>query len=199
MEMKHTHFICLLLCSLFFIRCTAQDPKLPLEKDEITRLYEKHSGQSIEDSDDFCAEAAYSFPGVYSLGWFAHDRGCMGSEVLWDRTIASQNEQAPKVLAAYGWEDAAKREELALNWVRDVMLAWESAVSSTNEDFDRADTPAFAAPKAQASDGQVTVLLWVREPAGMLPQSDYYQLQVVFDDGGNVIKREQMGQFTVKM
>lgn len=196
--MKPSTVICLFLSSLFFVSCGTRDPKSPLEKAQIVRLYEQHSGQEIGDSDDFCSEDASSFPGVYALGWFAHDRGCMGNEVLFGEQIDKFSAMAPVILAAFGWAEEKQRTQLAMNLVKEVMLSWESPISSRNEDFDSNDTPDFSAPISTATERGIEVVIWVKEPGGMLPQSDYSRLKVVFDKDGELLESDNLDHFTVR-
>ena len=178
--------------------CRGQNTPVQMDKDQIIKRYERHSGRTIKDSDDFCTEEASSFMGVYSLGWFAHDRGCAGHEILFGKKISEMEKLTPEVLKYYGWDKPEMREQLALDWVKEVVLAWESPVSRSNEDFEQASTPDFAPPEAVTSGDKVTVQVWVRKPAGMLPESSYYRLKVVFDGAASMVEREATDSFTVE-
>lgn len=196
--MKLSPLFFLLLCFILGLNCTPKDPKTPLTNAEVIRIYENHSGEKINDPDGFCIESAHDFPGVYSLGWFAHDAGCMGSEVLFGGKIGSNNDISPAALAAYGWAEVENREKLALDWVQEVVLAWETGMSSGNEDFGGEENPEFSAPSSKLAGKNVEVELWVRDPGGMLPVSVYGFVKVKFDDSGKIIESERVNSFTVE-
>ena len=170
-----------------------------LDKPQIVKLYEKHSGQKINDTDDFCIEEAPDLKGVYNLGWFAHDRGCMGNEILVGNKIGPWGEMMPEVLRLFGWQEEAKQEKLALDWVTDVILVWDSPMSSGGEDFERAEAPKFQVPKVEKIDAGWQVSLWVREPGGMLPQNDYYFFVVEIAKDGSLGSTEIKERYTAKI
>ena len=170
-----------------------------LDKTDIIALYEKHSGESIKDPNDFCTEKANSFKGVVSLGWFAHDRGCMGDEILVGTEIGKREDMTVKALELNGWKEKDKQQDLALNWSKEVILSWESALDSSNEDCELASTPTFEAPKSVKNGTGWQVTLWVQRPSGMIPQTSYYQLQIDFEASGKVSTQKKVNSFVVKM
>lgn len=169
-----------------------------MEKPAIIKLYEKYSGKKISEPDDFCIEEAQHLKGVYCVGFFAHDRGCMGSEIVVGNSIGTWKELMPKALNLLGWQEASKQQQLVLNWVKDVVLAWEYPMESGNDDFGRADTPEFRAPIAEKIEKGWKISLWVKEPAGMLPQSDYYFFVVEIGKDGTLLSSELGEKFTVQ-
>lgn len=200
--MKNTSLLILIMTLSFnFMGCQPNQnlsEMKDLTKEEIIPIFEKHSGETIRNADDFCVEKASSFNGVYSLGWFAHDRGCMGDEILVGKEIGLRKNLTAKALELNGWKDKSKQQALALAWTKEVILAWESALTSTDEDFEKEDTPTFEAPKAIENGDGWTVTTWVRRPSGMLPQASYYQLKVDFDANGNISDQKQVNSFVVE-
>jgi hypothetical protein len=200
------HFLLLIATLFIFTACerptttTTTNMKIKsLDKPQIVKLYEKHSGKKIKDVDDFCVEEAPNLKGVYSLGWFAHDRGCMGNEILVGNKIGPWGKMMPEVLGLFGWQEEAKQEKLALNWVTDVILVWESPMSSGGEDFERTDAPKFQVPKVEKIDAGWRVSLWVRQPGGMLPQNDYYFFVVEIAKDGSLAATEIKERYTAKI
>lgn len=201
--MTTTHFLLLLLVTVVLLLISCQlmsnnSNMTDLSKEEIIQLYEKYSGKKVTSPDDFCVEQAPSFKGVYSLGWFANDRGCMGNEILVEKTIGERNTLTQKALELNGWKDKSKQQELALKWAEEVILAWSSPLTSSNEHFKLDSTPTFEEPTCVAESSGWKVTFWVQKPSGMRPQADYYQLEVVFDAAGNVLKQNNINSFYVE-
>ena len=96
-----------------------------------------------------------------------------------------------------GWKDKNKQQELALNWTKEVILAWESPLSRSNEDFGLNKRPAFEAPSCSANGENWVVKIWVKGPVGMRPQADYYQLEIIFDASGKVLSQNKINSFSV--
>lgn len=189
----------LLLALLFISSQNHSDTTMmtDLSKEEIIRLYETHSGRKITSPDDFCVKKASSFQGVYSLGFFAHDRGCKGNEILVGTTIGELGKMMATALELNGWKDKNKQQELALNWTKEVILAWESPLSRSNEDFGLNSTHAFEAPSCIADGENWVVKIWVKGPVGMRPQANYYQLEIIFDPFGKVLSQNKINSFSV--
>ncbi len=167
----------------------------------IMNLYSKHTGKVINHVEEFCVEDAPSFFNVFSLGWFAHDLGCNGKDVLVGKKIGAMEKMVAKALKENGWKETSKRNVLAVNWVKEVVLAWKSPMEATNDDFEERYTPVFEAPTCviDSTANAWTVTMWVAEPQGSLPQNDYFKITVVFDNAGNIIKNEATDHFTVEL
>lgn len=172
-----------------------------LTKAEIIKIYEKHHNKKIEknDEDDFCVETPGSFKGVYALGWFANDRGCMGNEILVGDKIGTLKEMSSRGLKLNGWSDEKQRAELALTWVEEIVLAWTSPMSKGNEDFEKKDTPTFEAPNCELKKDGYHILVWCSDPSGMQPERGYSQFEVIIDEDGNFMKRSRVNSFSVSM
>jgi hypothetical protein len=168
-----------------------------LDKEEVISMYQSHSDHTIEEADDFCVEKASSFSGIYSIGWFANDLGCPGNEILVAGEFGTVDELTQKGLRINGWNDNEKREQICLDWTDEVLLCWETPLHSTNEDFEAESTPVFHPPECEAVKEGWKVLMWVEEPAGMLPQSNYYQLEVHYNPEGKITKQEIINSYTI--
>jgi hypothetical protein len=147
--------------------------------------------------DDFCIHHPNGLKEVVVVGGFAHDLGCKGDELFVGQTLGHFDHLTDEGLALNGWNNGTGREELALLWVEEVILAWRSPVPTENEDFTKVGIP-FSPPTAQTlNDDRVLVELWVREPAGMLPEANYTFLRVVFEADGRLAEQEVIENFTV--
>jgi len=165
-------------------------------KKEVIALYEKHSGRTIRNESDLCVIPRENFPGIYCIGWFASDRGCMGDEVLFGNDFVEAEDITSKALNYYGWDTLSKRETLALNWTMDVLLVFESPKRSMDKRFEKAGVT-YEAPKVKTTaDGHVVVRLWVQEPVGMLPKADFYKIEVTYDQKGAIVNRQKLSSFT---
>ena len=190
-------FTTLIFACTFCSLLSCQDNMRELNKTEVIKMYQRHSGHNIKYADDFCVEKAHSLKAVYSIGWFAHDLGCSGNEILVAGEFGTIDELTIKGLQINGWENEGKRQQLCLDWARDVVLAWETPVYSSNEDFEVDSTPDFHEPKSEAIKGGWEVSLWVQRSGGMLKESNYYQLQVHYDRKGRITEQKTINSFTV--
>lgn len=191
-------FFLILVVAAFILSCQNTNPVKDLSDAEIIRLYEKHSGLKINSPDGFCVQKPASFKSVYSIGFFAHDRGCMGNEILVASKIGERNKMTATALELNDWKDKNKQQELALNWTKEVILAWESPLNESNEHFGLDTTPTFEAPSCIADGENWVVTTWVQEPSGMMPQANYYQLQIRFDAAGNITTQNKINSFFVR-
>ena len=164
----------------------------------VLQAYNTITEQNIAP-DDFCIHRPNRLKEVVVVGGFAHDRGCDGDELFVGQTLGHFDHLTDEGLALNGWSDRGNREDLALLWVGEVILAWRSPVHAENEDFTKANIP-FSPPIVQIlSDGSVQVELWVQEPAGMMPEANYTFLRVVFEADGSLGEQTEVNSFTVSM
>ncbi|HNB53871.1 MAG TPA: hypothetical protein PK530_18135, partial [Anaerolineales bacterium] len=136
---------------------------------------------------------------VVVIGLFAYDRGCAGDELFVGQTLGYVDNLTDDGLNANGWNDRTGRESLALLWTEEVLLAWRYPVQEANPDFTQVGIP-FTPPTVQTlSDDRVQVELWVQEPGGMLPETNYTQIRIIFEKDGNLGEQTTLNQFTVSL
>ena len=146
--------------------------------------------------DDVCIRRPSDLDGVIVVGFFAYDAGCSGNDIFVGDSFGGMGELTPAGLARNGWEQVENRPSIALIWVDDVMLAWESVKWSENDDF-AAEGVAFSPPVAQVlDDGSIRVVAWYETEAGMLPEAHYVQTEIVFDAAGNITSVVTLSSFT---
>jgi antitoxin component YwqK of YwqJK toxin-antitoxin module len=142
--------------------------------DATAEAYKKQTGKEL-DKEHRCIEHAAHFPGWALIGDFAYDRGCMGSSVMLDCKLVKSVE-ARTLLDRAGWAAARApaREKIAMDYVREVAIAWEGSMSDEPEP-----------PKTvRESDGGITITAWIAEPAGMTPQTTRHLTEFRFAAGG---------------
>lgn len=77
-------------------------------------------------------------------------------------------------------------------------MAWQSPLSESNEHFGLDTPPTFEVPSCIADGENWVVKIWVQQPSGMMPQADYYQLQISFDASGNIVAQNKINSFFVR-
>lgn len=193
-----TSITLIILASLFFYSCQSTNSKPTLEEIKeptIKQLYERKHNIKIEHDDDYCFVKIRGMKGIYAIGSFAHDRGCKGNEIAVGKKIGPMNELMPEALKLLGWEETEKQEQLALSWVKNVMLVWESPQNSKNDSFEK-EGVTFLAPKVEQVGEDWQVQIWVQEPAGMLPESNFYHLEVLIGQDAKVKSQKVLNRFT---
>lgn len=149
------------------------------------RSYERVTGQKIAPRVD-CFARAESFPGVVSVGKFAHDRGCRWTTVLdlcAPDPAAREKNAAARAMASAGWATAkeAARGELALKWLTEVMHAHVQWNEPTY--WKKAGKP-FDKPTAKKEGNGIVARFWASMEAGMTPVYRLVQAEVRFDARG---------------
>jgi len=136
--------------------------------------YAQQGGGKL-DKEHRCIEHAAHFPGWVLIGSFAYDRGCMPSATMLDCKLVKSVE-ARTLLERAGWAaaKAPAREKIAMNYVREVAIAWEGSMSEEPE-------PARTVREAA---GGITITAWIAEPAGMTPQTTRHLTEFRFDARG---------------
>lgn len=164
--------------------------------DGVLQAYNTITEQNLSSSD-VCISRPTGLKEVVVIGVFAYDAGCLGDELFVGQTLGHVDNLTDDGLKVNGWNDRTGRESLALLWTEDVLLAWRSPVQDPHPDFARASIP-FTPPTVQTlTDGRVQVELWVQEPTGMLPETNYTQIRFVFESDGNLGERTTLNEFTV--
>jgi hypothetical protein len=151
----------------------------------------------FSDPHDFCMDSSRTFNDLYILGAFANDAGCMREGLMYCDTVGRDTSLQAKILRDHGWEVDSNRAALALAWVQEVQLCWSTPITSYHEDFGHKTNPNYDLPKAVLTNQGIKVAIWVRQPAGMLPQNIYYKLEVLFGDDGHIVSRKRTHQFSV--
>ncbi len=141
--------------------------------------FEKQSGQKLDDEHP-CIHHAQHFPGLVLFGSFAYDRGCAGIGALLDCKLV-KGVDAGRMLDRAGWAAAKgpRRETMAMNYLREVELAWEGGMT---------DEPA-APVVVQEKDGGVTITAWIAEPAGMRRETTRHLTEFRFAARGALTSR----------
>jgi hypothetical protein len=144
-----------------------------------------------------CFERSTTFAGLVTVGGFANDRGCMWHGILYECRW-NPSGVAAKVMARAGWAKAsdARRGELARAWIREVEHL--NIVEDQPERWDKGGKP-WVAPSATREGERTRVRFWQRHPSGMLPQSDYSLLEIVFDASGVAGQAQQLDEVTIKL
>ncbi len=187
----------LLFLFLNLLACNALSlPLWDLSTDDgVLQAYNTITEQNLA-STDVCIHRPANLKEVVVIGLFAHDAGCRGDEMFVGQTLGHFDNLTDDGLKANGW-NGRTREELARLWTEDVLLAWRTPMQTANDDFARAGVT-FTPPVVQTlADDRVQVELWVREPAGMLPEANYTQVRIVFEADGNLGEQTVLNQFTV--
>lgn len=155
-------------------------------------------GRPLDSHSKNCVSLPERLPGIILLGGFAHDRGCRLQEAIINKQgVSMGREFSTTALESLGWKGAGeeKRKELALNWVQDGLLAFETPLTQATEDF-KAET--FQKPQAIShGDGSVTVSLWVKKPSGMNCESAYDKFKFTFLKDGTLDGKTSENSFSI--
>lgn len=147
--------------------------------DAVAAAYARDSGKPL-DKEHRCVDHAPHFPGWALVGQFAYDRGCMPRAVLLDCKLV-KGVEAKTLLARAGWAEARApaREKIAMNYVREVAIAWEGSMS---------DEPEPPRTVRQA-DGGITITAWIADPPGMQREITPHLTEFRFAAGGALATR----------
>lgn len=189
--MKHFFFLLLLMVTALFASCktTAQEseessrkPSRDLSTDEkVLVAIKEETGYDVEKRD-VCIVRPEPFEELILVGFFAHDRGCAGSEAFFYGDYVKPTDHASEILKAAGWDSPEKRTELALSFTNKVLTVWESVVNYDNPDLEGN----WFEPICKEVDGKYVVECWVQRPSGMTRDTRFYALRVTFDKSGNI-------------
>lgn len=167
-----------------------------LDEEEVVKIYERYKQSKIEAKDDFCIRERPALKRVYSVGFFAHDLGCTGHEIVVGNKAGPWKELMPELLSVLGWELAEKREAIALSFVENIILAWQKVVKSSNKDFEKAGEE-FSQPTVYFTNDLYRVELWFKEPGGMLPEANYCYYRVEITSEGALHHSQILKSLTV--
>jgi hypothetical protein len=157
-------------------------------------------GKKLSGYGKACIKRPEELPEIIMVGSFAHDRGCMLEGAFVKKYFLSSREEnlSRAALKSLGWQKAGseKRDELALKWTRFGLLAFGGyPLVKANEDFDGRE---FQEPQtATGEDENVTVTLWMRQPAGMRCETNYQRSSFIFNEDGSLRERKTRDGFAV--
>lgn len=186
----------LFLALLPFIS-SCQTPDLSTD-DAVLEFICNEKDISMEDARDWiCIDRFYNHDNIIVIGSFAHDAGCFIESIIVNGTMGDWDTMTDKALAEMGWSDESKRKELLLQFIDDTSMGWGYVQDSRNDEFDHKNASEFTEPIVTETDGEFTVEFWVMGEAGMMPESNYYKMRVVFSANGELINSESIDSFTV--
>lgn len=156
-----------------------------------------HTGMDMNPGD-VCVLTDPDFPGVAVVGTFAHDRGCITQIIHVDGDWLMPSLASAAALRMAGWQGADDdgRARLALLWTAFGGFPFSSPVTSPNEDFGRPGGPAFVPPRAEPAAAGAVVTLWVEEPSGMAPETEYNLWELTYDRDGKTVRIRVLDSFT---
>lgn len=149
------------------------------------RSYERVTGNKVLPSVD-CFARAESFPGIVSVGKFAHDRGCKWTAVLdlcAADAVSREKNAAARAMASAGWA-AAKDEargSLALKWLVEVMHAH---VQWNEPTWWKKSGKTFSKPSGKKEGNGIAARFWASMETGMVPMYRSVLAEVRFDAKG---------------
>lgn len=162
--------------------------------DAVAAVYQRATGKELR-KEWRCIRRSSTFPGLVAIGLFANDRGCMWQGVLADCRMDPAG-YAARAMAKAGWgkADLGKKKALALAWlaeIDDVRLEPAAPAGFAGRTF----TP----PTATADGAGLRIEGWQAFSAGMLPQTTFTKLRVVFAADGTHSAPVTLDQVTVPM
>ena len=179
-----------LLPSFGAIAVRAQTPDLSQfdlsTKEGVNAAREAIEGKKPDDRSRNCIRLDKELIGIAVVGSFAYDVGCRFSGVFVKTRYFGKDDPSlsQAALDALGWKAAnqKQREKLAQAWAEKGLLAFLTVMSATNQDF--AKHP-FRSPEAVSKpNGEATVTLWIRMPAGRSRGRSYQLREFRFSADG---------------
>lgn len=117
---------------------------------------------------------------------FAHDRGAVLDYLEYQGKKYEPQEAPAALLPKIGWKEKEKRQDLARAWVHQVCLIGCTPLEKEPDDFKEAKVD-FQPPRVTLlKDGSVEVVLWYRDPVGMVPAQGYSKRSYRFSDQGRL-------------
>ncbi|MFZ5554563.1 MAG: hypothetical protein ACOZCO_15695 [Bacteroidota bacterium] len=187
---------------LLFFSCSSSEEKkknnLPdLSTDEAVVKEVNKGRENTIEKEDICIERPEAFKDLILVGFFADDRGCMFETAFYKNEKIDVEKASSQILIDNGWEKRENKADLALEWVTNVSALWETVVSERPEYFDTTGEHVFSAPEIQLQEnGGVIIKTWIKEPAGMAPEDEYYLLRIDFSDKGKIMNSEVVDRYT---
>jgi hypothetical protein len=173
-------------------------------KENVGALYKELTGKSLEPVPK-CVSHSASIPRAVAVGHFLSDLGCGLNGVFIDCCYSELQE--PAALLDLGWasKSTKDREALALQFSKEVVLAFKPALEAATADFgitvNGKVTPSFTPMTANSiAGGNVTVEYWSTVPIGMMkPKAESYEKwRLTFDSKGSLANKEKIDEFEGK-
>lgn len=168
-------------------------------KEGVFKALEAETGREYDKNSKGCLKRPKELPNIIIIGGFAHDRGCILTEAFVDKKYVNKKDNLSQVaLKSLGWEkaDSDKREELALNWVKNGLLAFGNPLEKATKHFN--DSQKFEKPtSSKQGDNSIKVTLWIKHPAGMVCEDAYSKVGYNFSTDGKFTKRDQISGFRI--
>lgn len=190
---------CLLLFSCSDKENNSTEGTSDLSTDEkvLELLNEGRTDKNKINKDDVCIERPEKFKDLILIGYFAHDRGCVGNEVFYKGKRSTIDEVTPNVLMDNGWNDKVKREAIAIQYVVIVLLHWDIPLETEPDNFKDNGDYTFMPPTAKTENNETTVSVWTREPPGMAREDYFFLFTVTFGSNGEIVKSQVTDRFSV--
>lgn len=188
----------LVLTSLYAPHGDAQD----LSTDEGVAAAVIEATGAHFDPEYICVQRPSDLPGIILVADLVMDAGCLAQGGLVEGEYFPWSDLSQRALGHLGWADASpeRRTELAWLWIRRGIYAFGSGVlERPDAAFDREDTPAFTPPSIVANpDGGVTAEYWTADSSGMLPETRYQRVRLVFGPDGAIASSDRFDPFTIQ-
>ena len=75
-----------------------------------------------------------------------------------------------------------------------IVYVWESPLFEKPDGFSDSE---FSKPKGEEKNGEVIVQLWIKESSGMLKQSDYRFVEVIYSKNGEIKSIQNLKEKTL--
>ncbi len=188
----------LILLILFATSSCTNAQKYDLStKDGVFDALESITGEKYDKNSKGCLKRPKELPNIILVGDFAHDLGCRLTGGFVGQEYVKRKDLSESALKSLGWEKAPKdvREGLALNWVKNGMMAFGNPLDKATKDFTNRK---FEKPRAKSdNDGNITITLWLKRPAGMICEDAYSQVSYAFSKDGRFQKRNLVNSFRI--
>lgn len=148
-----------------------------------------------DDPDDVCVQRPAAVPGLIVVGAL-RDIPCRVRGVFWEGRWLRPRPAAALLLARAGWaQGRQRRPALALRWVQQVRLAFDSVPSRRPPAFARAPRSVrFLPPTTRLlPDGGVEVLAWSQPPTEG-PADSFYRWRFRFAPDGRLVEASRIGE-----
>ncbi|HKP36321.1 MAG TPA: hypothetical protein VJT71_05645 [Pyrinomonadaceae bacterium] len=178
----------------------AQDiSQFDLSTDEgVNAAREAIAGKTLDNRSKRCIWRDPSLPGIVVVGGFAFDYGCRFQGVFAGARYVDADDKSMSrtALETMGWKTAnqTERQSLARAWVAKGLLGFLRVLSVKNDDF---ANHAFQPPQTDTkADGETTVTLWMRMPAGRARGTAYQLREYRFTKDGDFAGSKTLDNFT---
>lgn len=169
-------------------------------KEGVFKALESETGREYKKNSRGCLKRPKELSNIILIGGFANDRGCILTNGFVEKKFAKDRKQLTKMaLKSLGWKkaDSKIRQQLALNWVKNGLLAFLNPLKKATEHFGGKQEE-FEGPRSFANkDGSITITLWTKRPAGMVCEDAYSKISYKFSPKGEFVERKQISSFRI--